>query len=63
MLSFISDTAHYSSVLDLVTKDRETLWIGTVTKPDSPRAKTKFFLYFVISTLLRTFADERTFIE
>jgi len=29
MFSFISDTAHYSSVLDLVTKARETLWIGT----------------------------------
>ena len=34
MLSFISDTAHYSSVLDLVTKARETLWIGTADIKD-----------------------------
>lgn len=34
MLSFISDTDHYSSVLDLVTKARETLWIGTADIKD-----------------------------
>ena len=34
MLSFISDAAHYSSVLDLVTKARETLWIGTADIKD-----------------------------
>ena len=34
MLTFISDTAHYSSVLDLVTKARETLWIGTADIKD-----------------------------
>ena len=34
MLSFISDTAHYTSVLDLVTKARETLWIGTADIKD-----------------------------
>ena len=35
MLSFISDTAHYSSVLDLVMKAKETLWIGTADIKDS----------------------------
>ena len=34
MLFFISDTAHYSSVLDLVTKAKETLWIGTADIKD-----------------------------
>jgi len=34
VLTFISDTAHYSSVLDLVTKARETLWIGTADIKD-----------------------------
>jgi len=34
MISFISDTAHYSSVLDLVTKAKETLWIGTADIKD-----------------------------
>ena len=34
MLSFISDTDHYSSVLDLVTKAKETLWIGTADIKD-----------------------------
>jgi len=34
MLSFISDTDHYSSVLDLVTKARDTLWIGTADIKD-----------------------------
>ena len=34
MLSFISDTDHYASVLDLVTKARETLWIGTADIKD-----------------------------
>ena len=34
MLSLISDTAHYSSVLDLVTKAKETLWIGTADIKD-----------------------------
>ena len=34
MLSFISDTDHYSVVLDLVTKTRETLWIGTADIKD-----------------------------
>ena len=34
MFSFISDTAHYTSVLDLVTKARETLWIGTADIKD-----------------------------
>ena len=34
MLSFISDTAHYSSVLDLVMKAKETLWIGTADIKD-----------------------------
>ena len=34
MLSFISDTDHYSGVLDLVTKARETLWIGTADIKD-----------------------------
>ena len=34
MLSFISDTDHYSTVLDLVTKARETLWIGTADIKD-----------------------------
>ena len=34
MLSFISDTNHYSCVLDLVTKARETLWSGTADIKD-----------------------------
>lgn len=34
MLSFISDSAHYSSVLDLVMKAKETLWIGTADIKD-----------------------------
>ena len=34
MLSFISDTEHYSSVLDLVMKVKETLWIGTADIKD-----------------------------
>ena len=34
MLTFISDTAHYTSVLDLVTKAKETLWIGTADIKD-----------------------------
>ena len=34
MLSFISDTDHYSVVLDLVTKAMETLWIGTADIKD-----------------------------
>ena len=34
MFSFISDTAHYSSVLDLVTKAKKTLWIGTADIKD-----------------------------
>ena len=34
MLSFISDTEHYSSVLDLVTKAREMVWIGTADIKD-----------------------------
>ena len=34
MLSFISDTEHYSTVLDLVMKSRETLWIGTADIKD-----------------------------
>ena len=34
MLTFISDIAHYSSVLDLVTKAKETLWIGTADIKD-----------------------------
>ena len=34
MLSFVSDIAHYSIVLDLVTKAKETLWIGTADIKD-----------------------------
>ena len=34
MLFFISDAAHYSSVLDLVMKAKETLWIGTADIKD-----------------------------
>ncbi len=34
MLTFISDTSHYSSVLDLVMNARETLWIGTADIKD-----------------------------
>lgn len=34
MLSFISDAEHYSSVLDLVAKAKETLWIGTADIKD-----------------------------
>ena len=34
MLFFISDTAHYSGVLDLMTKAKETLWIGTADIKD-----------------------------
>ena len=34
MLTFISDTGHYSCVLDLVTMARETLWIGTADIKD-----------------------------
>ena len=34
MFSFISDTEHYSSVLDLVMKAKETLWIGTADIKD-----------------------------
>ena len=34
MLTFISDTAHYSSVLDFVMKAKETLWIGTADIKD-----------------------------
>lgn len=34
MLTFISDTAHYSTVLDLVTKAKKTLWIGTADIKD-----------------------------
>ena len=34
MLSFISDTEHYSTVLYHVTKTKETLWIGTADIKD-----------------------------
>ena len=34
MLSFISDIAHYTRVLDLVTKAKKTLWIGTADIKD-----------------------------
>lgn len=34
MLTFISDTTHYSTVLDLVTKVKRTLWIGTADIKD-----------------------------
>ncbi|MBR5051904.1 MAG: phospholipase [Bacteroidaceae bacterium] len=34
MLSFISDTDHYTCVLDLVTKAREMVWIGTADIKD-----------------------------
>ena len=34
MLTFISDTIHYSTVLDLVMKTKETLWIGTADIKD-----------------------------
>ena len=34
MLTFISDSAHYSTVLDLVTKAKRTLWIGTADIKD-----------------------------
>ena len=34
MLTFISDTEHYSSVLDLVMKAREMVWIGTADIKD-----------------------------
>lgn len=34
MLIFISDTEHYSSVLDLVMKAREMVWIGTADIKD-----------------------------
>lgn len=32
--TFISDTDHYSSVLDLLTKAKDTLWIGTADIKD-----------------------------
>ena len=34
MLSFISDIAYYTRVLDLVTKAKKTLWIGTADIKD-----------------------------
>lgn len=34
MFTFISDSAHYSTVLDLVTKAKRTLWIGTADIKD-----------------------------
>ena len=34
MLTFISDSAHYSSVLDLAIKAKRTLWIGTADIKD-----------------------------
>ena len=34
MVNFIFDTAHYSIVLDLVTKAREMVWIGTADIKD-----------------------------
>ena len=42
MLSFISDIAHYTRVLDLVTKAKKTLWIGTADiKEASKKLHTK----------------------
>ena len=34
MFTFISDTAHYSTVLDLAIKAKSTLWIGTADIKD-----------------------------
>ena len=34
MLTFISDSSHYSSVLDLAIKAKHTLWIGTADIKD-----------------------------
>ena len=34
MLDFISDTEHFTMVLDLAVKDKETLWIGTADIKD-----------------------------
>lgn len=54
MLSFISDTAHYTSVLDLVMKARETLWIGTADIKDLyvVRGKTEKPFLGVLSDLI-----------
>lgn len=54
MLTFISDTAHYSSVLDLVTKARETLWIGTADIKDLyvVQGKTEMPFLGVLSDLI-----------
>ena len=34
MLDFISDTEHFTMVLDLAVKAKETLWIGTADIKD-----------------------------
>ena len=34
MLDFISDTEHFTMVLDLAVKDKETLWISTADIKD-----------------------------
>ena len=34
MLTFISDSAHYTTVLDLASKAKHTLWIGTADIKD-----------------------------
>ena len=34
MLDFISDTEHFTKVLDLAAKAKETLWIGTADIKD-----------------------------
>ena len=34
MLSFISDSDHYTTVLDLASKAKHTLWIGTADIKD-----------------------------
>ena len=34
MLQFITDTAHYTNVLDLAMKAKKTLWIGTADIKD-----------------------------
>ena len=61
MLSFISDTEHYSSVLDLVAKAKETLWIGTADIKDLyvVQGKTEKPFLGVLSELIGKGAEVR----
>ena len=38
MFSYISNSDHYNEVLSRVMHVKESLWIGTVIKPDTPKS-------------------------